>query len=98
MSFDGLFVSEEGKVRWITKTNTLSEAKLRSEQFRTLLLGRDAHEQVLRHCRPELLKEDYYEAAFESIKGLAERLRLLLEWTWTQGSWPNQSSAEETRG
>ncbi|MCG7447627.1 TIGR02391 family protein [Corynebacterium aurimucosum] len=98
MSFDGLFVSEEGKARWITKTNTLSEAKLRSEQFRTLLLGRDAHEQVLRHCRPELLKEDYYEAAFESIKGLAERLRLLLEWTWTQGSWPNQSSAEETRG
>jgi len=77
MSFDGLFVSEEGKVRWITKINTLSEAKLRSEQFRTLLLERDAHEQVLRHCRPELLKEDYYEAAFESIKGLAARLRLI---------------------
>ena len=49
MSFDGLFVSEEGKIRWITKTNTLSEAKLRSEQLRTLLLERGAHEQVLRH-------------------------------------------------
>ena len=49
MPFDGLFVSEEGKIRWITKTNTLSEAKLRSEQLHTLLLERGAHEQVLRH-------------------------------------------------
>ena len=77
MSFDGLSVAEDGRVKRITKTKTISEARRRSDQLRTLLLERGAHEEVLKHCRPELLKEDYYEAAFESIKGLAERLRLI---------------------
>lgn len=77
MSLDGLFVSDDGKIRRVTKTNTISEARRRSEQFRAFLLERGAHQEVLKHCRPELLREDYYEAAFESIKGLAERLRLI---------------------
>jgi TIGR02391 family protein len=77
LSFAGYSVRDDGKVGKVPATKTLGEALKRSQRLRQMLEMRGAHLEVLRHCRPELLKKDYYEAVFESIKGLGERLRTL---------------------
>ena len=43
----------------------------------TLLSERGGHSHVLGDRRPELLRTDFYEAVFESIKGLGHRLRAM---------------------
>lgn len=77
LSLEGFRVNENGSVSRVKKTNTVGEAQQRSDQLRAYLELRGAHSEVLRHCRAELLRKDYYEAAFESIKGLGDRLRRL---------------------
>lgn len=75
LSLSGLEVLEAGNVRWIAKVETLNEAQKRERLLRSHLERSGAHGEVIKHCRPELLKSDYYEAVFESIKGLGARLR-----------------------
>lgn len=77
LSISGFRVLDDGRVGKVKKASTLHEALQRSNQLRRHLEGRGAHAEVLRQCRPELLKEDYYEAVFESVKGLGDRLRKL---------------------
>ena len=75
LSLAGLKVLDDGRVARTAKARTVSEAQARTEHLRELLTQRGAHERVLAYCRPELLREDYYEAVFEAIKGLGSRLR-----------------------
>ncbi|BBX38052.1 hypothetical protein MMAG44476_34399 [Mycolicibacterium mageritense DSM 44476 = CIP 104973] len=75
LSLSGYRVREDGRIGSATKAATASEASARSERLRTLLTERGAHPEVIRHCRPELLKVDFYEAVFEAVKGLGARLR-----------------------
>lgn len=77
LAFSGLCVLDDGRVGEVQKASTLDQALQRSRQLRSHLERRGAHAEVLRQCRPELLKEDYYEAVFEAIKGLGDRLREL---------------------
>lgn len=77
LSISGFQVLDDGRVGIVKKTSTLNEALQRSNQLRRHLEERGAHAEVLRQCRPELLKQDHYEAVFESIKGLGDRLRKL---------------------
>lgn len=75
LSMSGYCVLDDGRIGRAKKAATASEASARSERLRTLLSERGAHPEVIRHCRPELLKVDFYEAVFESVKGLGARLR-----------------------
>lgn len=77
LALSGLEVMEDGRVRRVPTAATLSEAQRREKLLRSHLERRGAHSEVLKHCRPELLKADYYEAVFESIKGLGDRIRHL---------------------
>lgn len=77
LAISGLRVLDDGRIGKVKKASTLDEALQRSRQLRSHLERRGAHAEVLRQCRPELLKEDYYEAVFEAIKGLGDRLREL---------------------
>ena len=77
LSLDGFEVLDDGTVITVPKAATIDEAMQRSDQLREYLRRRGAHEEVLKRCRPELLRDDYYEATFESIKGLGDRLRKL---------------------
>lgn len=77
LSLSGFRVLDDGRVGKVKKASTLNEALQRSSQLRHHLEVRGAHAEVLKQCRPELLKEDYYEAVFESVKGLGDRLRKL---------------------
>lgn len=76
LSLSGYYVTDNGKVGITTRTTTDSEAAARSEHLRTLLSKRGGHSDV-GYCRPELLRTDFYEAVFESIKGLGHRLRAM---------------------
>lgn len=75
LSISGYRVKDDGRVATTTRATTDSEAAARSERLHKLLSDRCAHRDVLRYCRPELMRTDFYEAVFESIKGLGHRLR-----------------------
>ena len=75
LSLAGYCVKDNGRLGTTTRTTTDSEAAARSKRLQTLLAERGGHSDVIRYCRPELLREDFYEAVFESIKGLGHRLR-----------------------
>lgn len=77
LSLSGLRVREDGRVVKTMRAATAAEAAARSEKLRSILAERGAHKEVLDHCRAELLRDDYYEAVFEAIKGLGDRLRTL---------------------
>ena len=77
LSLSGLRVREDGRVVKTTRASTDTEAAARSERLQGFLAERGAHEEVLAHCRAELPRDDYYEAVFEAIKGLGDRLRTL---------------------
>ncbi|UQE75115.1 TIGR02391 family protein [Gordonia sp. PP30] len=77
LSLSGFQVNEKGRVVTAKRATTDSEAAARSTRLRNFLAERGAHDEVLRHCRAELPRDDYYEAVFEAIKGLGDRLRRL---------------------
>ena len=59
LSLSGLVVRADGIVARTTRTTTDTEAAQRSTRLRAFLQERGAHQEVLRHCRPELLREDH---------------------------------------
>lgn len=75
LSLSGYAVREDGRVIRASRTSTASEASARSERLHQLLTARGAHAEVIRHCRPELLRKDCYAAVFEAVKGLGARMR-----------------------
>lgn len=75
LSLSGYRVLEDGRIGVAKTATTASEASGRSERLCKLLEARDIHPEVIRHCRPELLRKDHYEAVFEAVKGLGSRLR-----------------------
>lgn len=77
LSLVGLKVRDDGKVARTQRATTTAEAQERTERLRKRLEQRGAHDEVVAYCRPELLRDDYYEAVFEAIKGLGSRLRRL---------------------
>ena len=77
LSLAGLKVRDDGKVARGPQAKTDTEAIGRSTRLRTILDQRGTHAQVIAYCRPELLRDDFYKAVFEAIKGLGSRLREL---------------------
>ena len=75
LGFSGLFLQEDGRMARATRTRTLTEAQLRTSRVRSEMNRREAHAEVLRYCREELLADDCFDAVFEAIKGLGERIR-----------------------
>lgn len=75
LSIAGYRVKDDGRIAMTARSTTDSEAAARSARLHKLLSDLGAHQDVLRHCRPELVRTDFYEAVFESIKGLGHRLR-----------------------
>jgi uncharacterized protein (TIGR02391 family) len=75
LSMSGYRVLDDGRIGRAKTAATASEASARSVRLRKPLEARDAHPEVIRHCREELLRKDHYEAVFEAVKGLGARLR-----------------------
>ncbi len=77
LSFEGLELGEDGKLRSTTPAQTLTEAESRASQLRHQLVQREVHHEVLRFARAELLKDNYFHAVLEATKSVAERIRSL---------------------
>ncbi len=75
LSFSGLEFCADGEFRQCKKADTLEEAEKRVQIIRQKLLGRSIHPEAMKYCRSELMKDNYFHAIFEAIKGLAQRIR-----------------------
>ncbi|EEF63344.1 TIGR02391 family protein [Pedosphaera parvula] len=75
ISFVGLQLGEDGRIRVATAARTLSEAAQRAGRLRKLLEQRQVHGDVLAFCREELLKDNYFHAVFEATKSVADKIR-----------------------
>jgi uncharacterized protein (TIGR02391 family) len=75
LAFAGLAVEESGKLVGTDRVETLSEAQRRATELRTDLELRRVHADVLRFCKEELLKDNYFHAVLEATKSVAEKLR-----------------------
>lgn len=75
LGFAGLTLDEAGQLHRRTVTSTISEAAAVAGRLRAEMLRRGAHAQVLVYCTKELVEGDCFDAVFEAVKGLGERLR-----------------------
>jgi len=75
LSFCGLSLGQDGRLREVTASRTLSEAQERANRLHRELLNRNVHPDVLRFCRAELLQDNYFHAVFEATKSVADKIR-----------------------
>jgi len=75
LSFSGFSVREDGKVIRTPAETTLKGARARAGALRAALEDRNAHPEIFKYCRAELVDENYFHAVLEAIKGVAERIR-----------------------
>jgi uncharacterized protein (TIGR02391 family) len=75
LAFAGLAVDSSGELVRVERAQTLSEAQRRASELRVDLEIRKVHPDVLRFCREELLVDNYFHAALEATKSVADKLR-----------------------
>ena len=75
LSFEGLHLTENGKIVHTSKSNTISEAAARASKLKEHLVSRNVHPDVLRYCQAELVVDNYFHAVFEATKSVAEKIR-----------------------
>lgn len=75
LSFVGLEYRDDGRFHSVAKVKTLEEAEDRANRLRQKLRRRDVHPDVLRFCRAELLKDNYFHAVLEATKSVATKIR-----------------------
>lgn len=71
----GCKVNNSGKLILTEKASSLSEVDERVNHLTSELVKRAIHANVLKYCRADYLRKDYYDAIFEAAKGLAEEVR-----------------------
>ncbi|WP_299788413.1 TIGR02391 family protein [uncultured Shewanella sp.] len=77
LSFSGLHLGEDGKIGYVKKSNTISEAAARASKLKEHLVARNVHPDVLKYCREELVVDNYFHAVFEATKSVADKIRNL---------------------
>jgi len=73
--FSGFSLREDGEISRASKVKTISESERRANNLRQRLIERDAHPDVLRFCRAELLTDNYFHAVLEATKSVADKIR-----------------------
>jgi uncharacterized protein (TIGR02391 family) len=77
LGFIGYQYKENGKFVEVQQTTTISEAQLRANNLKSKLESRNAHPDIFKYCKAELLANNYFHSVFEANKGLFERIREL---------------------
>ena len=75
LMLNGLEVQETGKIRTVTKAETLDEVDRRVKSLVQKLSDRNIHDEVKKYCIKDYLRKDYFDAVFEAAKGVAQRVR-----------------------
>jgi uncharacterized protein (TIGR02391 family) len=85
LSFSGMCIGDDGKIRRSHKAENLNEALKRATRLHSALVSRKVHEDILTFCKAELLQENYFHAVFEAMKSISAKIRKLSGLT-TDGS------------
>ena len=75
LSFEGMEFTEEGRLRRVSKSSTITEAEQRANQLKEKLNRRNVHSRIFEYCNAELLQENYFHTVFEATKSVAEEIR-----------------------
>ena len=75
LAFIGLSIGENGKLRTVEKSQTISEAQQRASEITLELQRRGVHSDVLKFCKSELLQENYFHCVLEVAKSIAQKIR-----------------------
>lgn len=75
LSFSGLYISDDGKVRWSKKASSLDDAMKRANRLHASLIARQVHNDILAFSKAELLKDNYFHAIFEAMKSVSSKIR-----------------------
>jgi uncharacterized protein (TIGR02391 family) len=73
--FSGYSLGDDGKLRHTQAAQTLDEAEGRADKLRVELRRRGVHADVLKFCRAELVRSNYFHAVLEATKSVAEKIR-----------------------
>lgn len=75
LSFIGYQLNDTGKFSKIMSAKTISEAQSKADNLKLKLEQRNAHTEIFKYCKAELLANNYFHSVFESSKGLFQRIR-----------------------
>lgn len=79
LAFVGYELKEDGQYREIEKANTISDVQIKANNLKQELEKRNAHQEVFKYCKAELLQNNYFHSVLEANKGLFQRIRDLSE-------------------
>ncbi|WP_108944940.1 TIGR02391 family protein [Shewanella halifaxensis] len=79
LSFSGLHLGDDGKIGYVKRSNTISEAAARASKLKEHLVTRNVHPDVLKYCKEELLVDNYFHTVFEATKSVADKIRNLTD-------------------
>ena len=77
LSFHGMELGNDGKVRRTSKATNLDDALARSNRLKEELRRRHVHAEVIRFCDAEIIANNYFHAVFEAMKSITSRVRQL---------------------
>ena len=75
LSFEGLRLTDQGKLEACATARTISDAQGAADQLRRKLHDRGVHADVLWYCRAELVQGNYFHAVLEAAKSIAQKIR-----------------------
>jgi uncharacterized protein (TIGR02391 family) len=77
LSFCGMELGSDGRMRPVQHTKELDEALTRASRLHAALVTRGVHDDVLPFCRAELLQNTYVQPVFEAMKSISSRIRTM---------------------
>lgn len=75
LSFIGYKFNDSGNFSEIKQANTISDAQTKATNLKIKLEQRNAHNDIFKYCKAELLANNYFHSVFEANKGLFQRIR-----------------------
>ena len=75
LSFQGMELGEDGKIRGTRKATNLDDALARANRLKEELGRRQVHAEVIRFCNAEIIANNYFHAVFEAMKSITSRVR-----------------------
>lgn len=75
LAFVGYNLKENGQYQKIEKASIISDVQIKADNLKKELEKRNAHVEIFKYCKVELLQNNYFHSVFEANKGLFERIR-----------------------
>lgn len=77
LMFSGYRLEDDGHVALTNRIRTLDEAQQLASNLYKLLESRNAHPDVLKVCKPELVVDNYFHAVLEAAKSINTKIKAL---------------------